>query len=140
MPQSRSTTFRRHQKNEMRDIWQNKRHTWNHRHTNKEELQQRNRLGTISRKLLEGLNQLYWRDISPLTLTQFQSTSICEIRIGVLYLISGVTKTCLFNFDILKPNFYIVKPGFTGVFINFLISAQKHRLWVLVRTAAARRF
>ena len=28
----------------------------------------------------------------------------------------------------------------TGVYIIFLISAQKHRLWVLVRTASSRRF
>ena len=34
------------------------------------------------------------------------------------------TKTCLYNFDPLKPNFYIVKLGFTGVYIIFLISAQ----------------
>ena len=40
-----------------------------------------------------------------------------------------ITKTCLYNFDPLKPHFYIVKPGFTGVYIIFLISAQKHRLW-----------
>ena len=40
-------------------------------------------------------------------------------------------KTCLYNFDPLKPHFYIVKLGFTGVYIIFLISAQKHRLWVL---------
>ena len=31
--------------------------------------------------------------------------------------------------------FYIVKLGFTWVYIIILISAQKHRLWVLVRTA-----
>ena len=37
-------------------------------------------------------------------------------------------------FDPLKPHFCIVKLGFTGVYIIFLISAQKHRLWVLVRT------
>ena len=43
-------------------------------------------------------------------------------------------------FDPLKPHFYIVKLGFTRVYIIFLISAQKHRLWVLVRTASARRF
>ena len=43
-----------------------------------------------------------------------------------------VTKTCMYNFDPLKPHFYIVKLGFTGVYITFLISAQKHRLWVLV--------
>ena len=36
----------------------------------------------------------------------------------------------------LKPHFYIVKLGFKGVYIVFLISAQKHRLWVLVRTAS----
>ena len=46
-----------------------------------------------------------------------------------------ITKTCLYNFDPLKPHFYIIKLGFTGVYINFLISSQKHRLWVLVRTA-----
>ena len=49
-------------------------------------------------------------------------------------------KTCLYNFDPLKPHFYIVKLGFTGVYVNFLISAQKCRLWVLVRTASLRRF
>ena len=29
-------------------------------------------------------------------------------------------KTCLYNFDHLKPHFYIVKLGFTGVYIIFL--------------------
>ena len=51
-----------------------------------------------------------------------------------------ITKTCLYNFDPRKPHFYIVKLGFTGVYIIYLISAQKHRLWVLVRTASPRRF
>ena len=51
-----------------------------------------------------------------------------------------ITKTYLYNFDPLKPHFYIVKLGFTGVHIIFLISAQKHRLWVLVRTALSRQF
>ena len=41
----------------------------------------------------------------------------------------NITKTCLYNFDPLKPHFYIVKLGFTGVYIIFLISAQKQRLW-----------
>ena len=31
-----------------------------------------------------------------------------------------ITKTYLYNFDPLKPRFYIVKPGFTGVYIIFL--------------------
>ena len=51
-----------------------------------------------------------------------------------------ITKTYLYNFDPLKPNFYIVKLGFTRVYIIFVISAQKHRLLVLVRTASTRRF
>ena len=35
-----------------------------------------------------------------------------------------ITKTCQYNFDPLKPFFYTVKLGFTGVYIIFLISAQ----------------
>ena len=46
-----------------------------------------------------------------------------------------ITKTCLYNVDPLKPHFYRVKLGFTGVYTIVLISAKKHRLWVLVRTA-----
>ena len=53
-----------------------------------------------------------------------------------------ITKTYLrvYNFDPLKPHFYLVKVGFTREYIIFLISAQKHRLWVLVRTASPRWF
>ena len=36
----------------------------------------------------------------------------------------NITKTYLYNFDPLKPHFYIVKLGFTGVYIIFLISDQ----------------
>ena len=56
------------------------------------------------------------------------------------FYVLNITKTYLYNFDSLKPHFYIVKLGFTGVYIIFLISAQKYRLWVLVRTASSRRF
>ena len=35
-----------------------------------------------------------------------------------------ITKTYLYNFDPRKPHFYIVKLGFTGVYIIFLISDQ----------------
>ena len=35
-----------------------------------------------------------------------------------------ITKTCLYNFDPLKPHFYIVKLGFTGVYIIFLFSLK----------------
>ena len=37
---------------------------------------------------------------------------------------NSITKTCLYNFEPLKPHFYIIKLGFTGVYIIFLISAQ----------------
>ena len=36
-----------------------------------------------------------------------------------------ITKTYLCYFDPLKPHFYIVKLGYTRVYIIFLISAQK---------------
>ena len=51
-----------------------------------------------------------------------------------------ITKTRLYNFEPLKPHFYIVKLGFTGVYIISLIYVQNRRLWVLVRTASSRRF
>ena len=35
-----------------------------------------------------------------------------------------IMKTRLYNFDPLKPHFYIVKLGFTGVYVSFFISAQ----------------
>ena len=49
-------------------------------------------------------------------------------------------KHTYYNSDPLKPHFYIVQLGFTGVYIIFLFSAQNRRLWVLVRTASLRRF
>ena len=51
-----------------------------------------------------------------------------------------ITKIYLYNYDPLKPHFYIVKVGFTGVYIIFPISAQNIDLWVFVRTASPRRF
>ena len=33
---------------------------------------------------------------------------------------TSITKTCLYNFDPLKPHFYIVKLGFTGYTLFFL--------------------
>ena len=41
----------------------------------------------------------------------------------------NITKTYLYNVDPLKPHFYVVKLGFTGVYIIVLISALNHRLW-----------
>ena len=37
---------------------------------------------------------------------------------------NNITKTALYNFDPFKPHFYVVKLGFVGVYIIFLISAQ----------------
>ena len=49
---------------------------------------------------------------------------------------SFIMKTRPYNFDPLKPHFYGVNVRFTGVYIIFLIFAQKRRLLVLVRTAS----
>ena len=57
--------------------------------------------------------------------TPSQYISICSVdkqSHAKRYII--ITKTCLYNVDPLKPHFYIVKLGFTGVNIIFLISAQ----------------
>ena len=40
------------------------------------------------------------------------------------HIIYFITKTRLYDFDPLKPHYYIVKPGFTGVYVIFHISAQ----------------
>ena len=48
-------------------------------------------------------------------------SNVCSHRESVKTII---TKTCLYDIDPLKPHFYIVKLGFTGVYIIFLISAQ----------------
>ena len=60
-----------------------------------------------------------WRPIEHKAIT-LNSLCIC-----VGWSASFITKTCLYNFYPLKPHFYIVKPGFTGVYVIFLISAQK---------------
>ena len=43
---------------------------------------------------------------------------------GAGHLLASITKTCLYSFDPLKPNFCTVKLGFTGVDIIFLISVH----------------
>ena len=37
----------------------------------------------------------------------------------------GMTKTCLYKFDPLKPHKYIAKLGFTGVYIIFFLISLK---------------
>ena len=58
----------------------------------------------------------------------------------LLYYFAYIMKACLHNFYLLKPHFYTVKLVLAGVYIISPISAQKHRLRVLVRTASPRRF
>ena len=51
------------------------------------------------------------------------SLCICGFKCGICFVIncsSSITKTCLYSFDPVKPHFYIVKLGFTGVYIIFL--------------------
>ena len=43
---------------------------------------------------------------------------------STLEIANVITKTCQYNFDPFKSLFYIVKLGFTGVYIIFLISVQ----------------
>ena len=43
----------------------------------------------------------------------------------------------LYNFDPLKPHFFHSKTGVYRVYIIFLIFAQNHILWVLIRTVSA---
>ena len=43
----------------------------------------------------------------------------------ILEYLNTITKTCLYNFDPLKPHFYIVKLGFTGVYIIFVFLLKK---------------
>ena len=50
--------------------------------------------------------------------------SLTSKPVNAVYGFAFITKTRLYNFDPLKPHFYIVKLGFTGVYIIFLISAQ----------------
>ena len=68
--------------------------------------------------------------------TIFNDQSLSDLLIKISLVLNNwtqtfnwsIAKTYLYNFDPLKPHFYIVKLGLTGVYFNFLISAQKHRL------------
>ena len=50
---------------------------------------------------------------------------IMKVGILAVHKCNPIKKTCLYNFDPLKPHFYIVKLGFTGVYIIFLIFARR---------------
>ena len=48
-----------------------------------------------------------------------------DCDLSLVNFIDIIMKTCLYNFDPLKPHFYIVKLGFTGVFIIFSYSCSQ---------------
>ena len=75
------------------------------------------------------------------TLSGFQHINRKHPDIAALMfrLIQVTTKTYLYNFNPLKPHFYIEQLGFTGVHY-FSYFCSKHRVWVLIRTASARQF
>ena len=58
---------------------------------------------------------LCWADVS---MIYFQTLRLTELW--------GITKTCLYNFDPLKPHFNIVKLGFTGIYIIFFFFRLKN--------------
>ena len=49
---------------------------------------------------------------------------LCLVDVIIAIVRIYITKTKLYNIDPLKPHIYIVKLGFTGVYIILLISAQ----------------
>ena len=61
--------------------------------------------------------------VDPDQLASSESGSTLFAKAGyirVQHLKGYITKTCLYNLDPLKPHFYTVKLGFTGVYIIFL--------------------
>ena len=74
--------------------------------------------------MVDALNK--FRVIKMIEIKQNNSPNILSWR--------TIRKTYLYNFDPLKPHFYIIKLGFTGVYIIFLISAQKQSEAVLTST------
>ena len=60
-----------------------------------------------------------WNDL--LTVTALAPNAKSSVNVPKYYwTVPTITKTCLNNFDSLKPNFYIVKMGFTGNTLFFL--------------------
>ena len=53
------------------------------------------------------------------------ATTKIQVSLRVRAVLLFITETDLYNFDPLKPHFYIVKLGFIVVYIIFLISARR---------------
>ena len=94
-----------------------------------------NKYGLTVNKVSRLINAGEVGTINDLSFRTYSSSSVSNINPRILIRI-----TCLCVLYPLTPHFYIVKLGFTGVYIGFLFFALKHRLWVLIRTASLRRF
>ena len=67
---------------------------------------------------------LYYKQVLAFTKAWSMPSIRCVLSVDQDFFFFFITKTCLYNIDPLKPHFYIVKLGFTGVYIIFIISAQ----------------
>ena len=56
---------------------------------------------------------------------EYQNFLSMSVMTGELEMYHHENMPTVYNFDPLKPHFYIVKLGFTRLYIIFLISAQK---------------
>ena len=74
--------------------------------THKHRSKRRTALERSVRKLLGVLNRFYFCEISPLILVQLQITSICSVRIEVLYLICETSEwnTYMYDITMMKPS------------------------------------
>ena len=91
----------------------------------------------VSIRSLEDNHVLQHRStVKETSMTGTPMALIRSLSLGYHFFVVHITKSYLYNFDLFKPHFYIVKLQSTVVYIIFLISAQKHRLWVLIRTAS----
>ena len=68
------------------------------------------------------------------------SSLVLKVQLTMIHRATYITKTCLYNFDPLKPHFYIEKTGVYRGIHYFSYFCSKHRLWVFVRTTSSRRF
>ena len=71
-------------------------------------------------------------DLNLYILSMFEDTlslaagfTLCFLGCASLVIAFHHQNTPIYNFDLFKPHFYIVKLRFTRVYIIFLISAQK---------------
>ena len=83
------------------------------------------RLGQLWKKAQLSEHILYVRVSKHRIFTTLRKCTNLSMQVYMLIwcFAEHITKTCQYNFDPLKLYFYIVKMGFTGVYIIFLLSA-----------------